>query len=99
VQASRWPVYDGGGTWGGSHTRRREFITLLEGAVCAWPAAARAEQPAMPVIWFLNNRPKNLRSRMRGFRQGLKDAGYVESENVAIEYRWANNQFDQRRPN
>ena len=54
----------------------------------------------MPVIWFLNpNRPKNLRSRMRGFRQGLKDAGYVESENVAIEYRWANNQFDRRRPN
>ena len=53
----------------------------------------------MPVIWFLNNRPKNLRSRVRGFRQGLKDAGYVESENVAIEYRWANNQFDQRRPN
>jgi putative ABC transport system substrate-binding protein len=74
---------------------RREFITLFAGAAATWPLAAQAQQAAVPVIGLLDSRsPDALTDRLRGFRQGLKDTGYVEGENVAIEYRWAENQLD-----
>ena len=74
--------------------RRREFITLLRSAAAAWPLAARAQQ-AMPAIGFLASQlPDAITDRLRGFRQGLKDTGYVEGENAAIVYRLAENQDD-----
>jgi putative tryptophan/tyrosine transport system substrate-binding protein len=73
---------------------RREFITLIGGAATAWPLAAHAQQPTMPVIGFLHSASDTLPDRLRGFRQGLKDTGYVEGENVATVYRWAENEID-----
>ena len=74
--------------------KRRDFITLL-GSATAWPLAARGQQPAMPVIGFLDSRsPDGMTERMRVFRQGLKATDIVEGENVVIEYRWAENQID-----
>ena len=75
--------------------RRRDFIKVLAGSAIAWPLAVRAQQTSIPVIGYLDSRsPEGMADRLRGFRQGLKEIGYVEGENVAIVYRWAEDRID-----
>ena len=75
--------------------RRRKFITLLGCTAAAWPLGVRAQQPAVPVIGFLHGgMPRGDAGAVVGIKEGLKDSGFIENNNVAIEYRWAENHFD-----
>jgi putative tryptophan/tyrosine transport system substrate-binding protein len=76
--------------------KRRDFITAAGGAVLAWPLAARGQRGAMPVIGFLDPRssPDSFSDQIAGFHRGLKDTGFIENQNVAIEYAWGHDQFN-----
>ena len=77
------------------HIRRREFVVTLGSAAAVWPLAVRAQQPAMPVIGFLGSEsPLSFANRIAAFRHGVAEAGYVEGQNVAIEYRWGEGHYD-----
>src|SRR5262249_33544096 len=75
--------------------RRREFITLLAGAAVGWPLVVRAQQPSMPMVGFMSTlSPESISGPVAGFHQGLRETGYREGQNLAIEYRWAQGHYD-----